>query len=491
MPIEGLDFDVAVIGAGVVGCAIARELGGHKLRVALLDTMGDVGDVTSKANTAILHTGFDASPRTMEARLVRRGYQLLSEYAAQTGIPVLKTGALLVAWTPEELAALPGLKRKAEDNGYHHCAILSADEIYADEPYLGSGVLGGLAVPDESIMCTWTTTLALATDAKSRRVELLLNHRVNAIRVGSDYSELLTSRGPIRARWVVNAAGLGSDEIDAMLGHQRFTITPRRGELIVFDKLSIRFVKHIVLPVPSSRGKGVLVSPTIYGNVMLGPTAEDVQDMRATQTSEAGFDFLLDKGRKLLPQLLEEEVTASYAGLRASSDYGDYCIEVDSAQRYLCVAGIRSTGLTASMAIAEYSIALLQEAGLVMVPAVALPPPPRMPNLGEPFARPYQDPERISADPEYGRIICFCERVTRGEIRDALNSAIPPSDLDGLRRRTRAMNGRCQGFFCGAEVAACVATHQRLYPGSDGSRRSESEPTLREAHGAVRREATR
>jgi glycerol-3-phosphate dehydrogenase len=465
MPSEHPDFDVAVVGAGVVGCAIARDLAGYRLRVALVEERQDVGDVTSKANTAILHTGFDAPPGTLEARLVRRGYELLSAYATRTGIPVQKTGALLVAWTPEELAALPALQERAAANGYEHCVLVSGEQVSTAEPHLGEGALGGLTVPDESIICTWTTTLALATEAKARGVELLLGHRVESIRLGPDHSELVTNRGPVRARWVVNAAGLGSDDVDAMLGHRRLTITPRRGELVVFDKLAAPLVSRIVLPVPSSLGKGVLVSPTIYGNVMLGPTAEDLDDKTATETSEAGFEFLFDKGRRLLPRLLDEEVTASYAGLRAASDYGDYCIEVDSGQRYLCVAGIRSTGLSASMAIAEYCTALLCEAGLVLVTATDLPPPPQMPNIGESSTRPYEDAERIAADSEYGRIVCFCERVSRGEIRDAFASAIPPSDLDGLRRRTRAMNGRCQGFFCGAEVAACAAAGRDTRPG--------------------------
>jgi glycerol-3-phosphate dehydrogenase len=211
-------------------------------------------------------------------------------------------------------------------------------------------------------------------------------------------------------------------------------------------------VNKIVLPVPTARGKGVLISPTIYGNIMLGPTAENLDDRTATGTSEAGLDFLLGKGRRLMPRLLEEEVTASYAGLRAAIDAGDYLIEADGEQRYLLVGGIRSTGLTSSMAIAEHVRDLLADAGLKLTPRSDLPEPPCMPNIGEAYLRPYQDEARIAGDPSYGRIVCFCERVTAGEIRDTCQSPIPPPDLGGLRRRTRAMNGRCQGFFCAAEV---------------------------------------
>ena len=451
-------YDVAVIGGGIVGCAIARELAGHDLSVALIEARNDVGDGTSKANTAILHTGFDAKPGTLESTLVSRGYQLLSAYAGQTGIPIERTGAILVAWDSEQLDALPGLKEKAHANGYDRCEIVSAAQVYAEVPSLGPGVLGGLTVPDESIICTWTVNLALATDTVNRGATLLTDHRVKSVEVGEDTTVLGTSRGLVSAGWVVNAAGLGADHIDALLGYRRFTVTPRRGELIVYDKLARPLADKIVLPVPTARGKGVLISPTIYGNVMLGPTSEDLQDRTATGTSEMGFEFLLGKGRQLMPRLLDEEVTATYAGLRAAIDRDDYLIEIDSDKRYLLVGGIRSTGLTAGMAVAEYIRGELATAGLALTPRAVLPDPPRMPNLGEAFPRPYQQTELIAEDASYGRIVCFCERVTQGEIRDACRSTIPPAGLDGLRRRTRAMNGRCQAFYCGAEVADLFET---------------------------------
>jgi glycerol-3-phosphate dehydrogenase len=435
-----MTHDVAVIGAGIVGSAIARELAGYELDVVLIEAGPDVGGGTSKANTAILHTGFDARPGTLEARLVARGYELLSEYAISTGVPVERTGALLVAWTGDELAALPGLRDKAGLNGYHDCELVEANEVYRRVPALGPGALGGLTVPDESITCTWTTNLALATDAVNRGVELQRNRRI-------------VERADIDARWVVNAAGLGADIVDRALGYDRFTVTPRRGELLVYDKLARPLVDVIVLPVPTAAGKGVLISPTIYGNVMLGPTAQDLTDRADTGTSEAGFDFLLSKGAAIMPALLAEEVTAAYAGLRAATEHSDYLIDVDGPARYALVGGIRSTGLTAGMAIAEHLVGELAAAGLVLTPRTDLPPPPWLPNLGEAFVRPYQDEARIAADPEYGRIVCFCERVSAGELRDALGGPIPPAGLDGLRRRTRAMNGRCQGFYCGAQVS--------------------------------------
>lgn len=460
-------YDIAIIGAGVVGCAVARELSGSGLTIAILDAKSDVGDGTSKANTAILHTGFDATPGTFESGMVSRGYELLSKYAERAGIPVEHTGALLVAWSSEEREALEGLKVKAEQNGYLQCQLLDAQEVYASEPNLGPGALGGLSVPDESIICPWTTTLAFATEAVERGAALLLERQVLSVDVGQERTVLSTNLGPVEARWVVNAAGLASDEIDRMFGNDRFTITPRRGELLVYDKLARTMIRHIILPVPSSKGKGVLISPTIFGNVMLGPTAEDLDDKSATETSEDGLEFLLTRGRRIMPDLLDEEVTAGYAGLRAASEHADYIVEVDPPRRYVVLGGIRSTGLTASMALAEHTRGLLAAAGQNVRTRSEDPTPPVMPNLGEASPRPYQLAERIADDAAYGSIVCFCERVTRGEIRDAMSSTIPPRDLDGLRRRTRAMNGRCQGFFCGAEVAAALSDRDGPGTGSE------------------------
>lgn len=443
--------DVIVVGAGVVGSAIARELARHRLRTALVDASDDVGNGTSKANTAILHTGFDAVPGSLESRLVRDGQRRLASYAAKTGIPLEPLGALLVAWDEEQLAALPALATKAERNGYHDARLIGADEVREREPHLGPGALGALDVPGESIICPWTTTLAYATQAVRGGVDLHLNCRVESVTSGTTHHELATARGLLRTRYLVNAAGLYADELDRQLGHRDFTVTPRRGQLIVFDKFARELVHHILLPVPTALGKGVLVSPTVYGNVMLGPTAEDLDDKQATESTAEGLDLLRQKGRRIMPELVEEEVTAVYAGLRSATEHDDYRILARAGQRHITVGGIRSTGLTASMAIAAYVTGLLADAGLDLGPARELEPV-RMPNIGEAFPRPYQRADLIAADPEYGTLVCHCERVSRGEIRDALDSTVPPGSLDGLRRRTRARGGRCQGFYCGAAV---------------------------------------
>ena len=254
----------------------------------------------------------------------------------------------------------------------------------------------------------------------------------------------------------MNAAGLRSDEIDRMLGHDRFTVTPRRGELIVFDKLARPLVEHIVLAVPTKITKGVLIAPTVFGNVMLGPTAEDVERKDDTDSTAEGLAYLRAEGARIMPELLDHEVTAVYAGLRAATEHVDYQLSVHAPEGYACVGGIRSTGLSASMGIAEHVREELGAAGLRLEPRTAPSPDFTMPNIGERSERPYQRGALIETDADYGRIVCFCERVTRGEIRDALDGPLAAVDLDGLRRRTRAHMGRCQGFFCGAELTELI-----------------------------------
>ncbi|MEV7372868.1 FAD-dependent oxidoreductase [Streptomyces sp. NPDC090301] len=451
-------YDVVVVGAGVVGSAIARTLARHPLRVALVEAANDVGDGTSKANTAILHTGFDAQPGTLEARLVREGHRLLSSYAQETGIPVEPVGALLVAWDEQQRAALPRLAAKAGRNGHHTTGLLTAAELHAREPHLGPGALAALDVPGEAVICPWTTTLAYATQAVRSGVDLHLDCRVEKVGPGDPYHRLVTRRGVLRTRHLVNACGLHADAFDALVGREDFTVTPRRGQLLVFDKFARDLVRHILLPVPGPLGKGVLIAPTVYGNVMLGPTAEDLDDKTATGTTAEGLAGLREQGGRILPALLDEEVTAVYAGLRAATGQEDYRIAAHPALRYVTVGGIRSTGLTASLAIAEHVRGLLSDCGLDLGRERSLARL-RMPNLGEAFPRPYRDARLIGRDPEFGAVVCHCERVTRGEIRAALTSTIPPGGLDGLRRRTRARGGRCQGNHCGAEVRALFEEH--------------------------------
>jgi glycerol-3-phosphate dehydrogenase len=428
----------------------------------VLPDAGDVGAGTSKANTAILHTGFDAKPGTMEARLVARGHDLLVRYAEEVGIPIERTGALLVAWTVEQLARLPAIEDATRRNGYTRTRPIGADELHRREPHLGPGARGALEVPDEYIVCPWTPPLACATQAVLAGADLRRHTRVTGLQRRDSVWQLQTEGEALSARWIVNAAGLHSDEVHRMSGRDGFTVTPRRGELIVFDKLSRPLVNHVVLPVPTATTKGVLVAPTVFGNVMLGPTAVDIDDKTDTRTTPEGLASLRAQGRRIMPELLSHEVTATYAGLRAATEHSDYQLTADPGDCYICAGGVRSTGLTSALALGEWVRDQLDAGGEPLRERPGGLPAISMPNLGEAFPRAYAQPDKIAADPAYGDIVCFCERVTRGEIRDAARSPIPPTDLDGLRRRTRALMGRCQGFYCGARVAGALAEHSAV-----------------------------
>ncbi len=438
-------FDVVVVGGGVVGCAVARELSKLELSAALVEARNDVGAGTSKANTAILHTGFDAAPGSLESRLVAHGYQLLRDYAPTVGVSIEQTGAVLVAWDDEQAANLPRLAEKATANGYGRAEVIDAATVRELEPHLGDGVAGGMVVPDEHLIDPWSTPIAFATEAVANGCQLLTNLQVTDVEVGPEVTRLIADDGrEVLTRFVVNAAGLHGDTLHRLFGFDGFRIRPRRGELIVFDKLARPLLGRTILPVPTSHTKGVLVAPTVFGNIMLGPTADDIDDRAATGSTRAGLDTLLQKGYRILPALLGEEVTAIYAGLRAATEHSDYQLTSDAGARYVCLGGIRSTGLTSSMALGEEAVALLASIGLTADPqptdartSIRLTP------LGEIDERPYQ---------RGGTIVCHCERVTLGEINAAVTSPVPARDLDGLRRRTRALAGRCQGFYCAAEV---------------------------------------
>jgi len=462
-------YDIAIIGAGAIGSAIARELSRYDINVVLLESDSDVGMGTSKASTAIWHTGYDATPGSLESVLLKRSYPLMEKFMLEVGSPFERIGGLLIAWNDEQLRSLPKLLEKAVQNGDTDCYLIDKAEVYKHEPHLGAGVLGGMFVPGEGILCTFTIPLACATQAVVNGVTLRLGFRVEGIEQNAEggmwkSNQLSVNNGQlsrfyaitskdeeIYARWIINAAGLFSDDVNNLFGHGEFKVTPRRGELIVFDKLARRLVNHVLLPVPTTTTKGVLVSPTIYGNVLLGPTAEDLEDKSATNTSANGLNLLLEKGKKILPALLDEEVTATYAGLRAATEHSDYQIALHAEQRYICIGGIRSTGISGCLGIAEYVMDLLKEGGVELKHKAEFKSI-KMPNIGEAFARPYQRAEMIAENSDYGKIVCHCERVTLGELHDAMKSDIPATTLDALRRRTRAMQGRCQGFNCQAAL---------------------------------------
>jgi len=444
-------YDIAVVGGGVVGSAIARELSQYALDCVLLEAKPDIGTGTSKANTAIWHTGFDAKTGSLEQKLLSRGYERLTDYVEEAGIPHEKTGAVLIAWNEDQFKSLDGILEKAHNNGVTDVHLLTVEEIYELEPHVNKNALGGLMVPREYIICPFTVPLAFASQAVINDVDLKLDFPVESISEKDNIYTLSGSGGEIQSRYIINAAGLNSDVIDGMFGFDRFHVTPRRGELIVFDKLTRPLVNHVLLPIPTSITKGVLVSPTVFGNIMLGPTAEDLQDKEMTNTSEEGLKFLWKKGEGIISQLLDEEVTSTYAGLRAATEHSDYQIYSHPDKRYICVGGIRSTGLSSSLGISEYVMGLLKDSGIVLKKKDDFKSI-KMPYIGQKDKRPYQMDELIKENADYGKIVCHCERVTLAEIKNALHSPVPARTLEGLRRRTRCMQGRCQGFHCSADV---------------------------------------
>ncbi len=454
---DSRSYDVAIIGAGVVGTAIGRQLARYRLRTVILDRAVDVGTGTSKANTAILHTGFDTEPGSLESSLVRRGHQLLGAYARAAGIAHEETGAVLVAWDAEQEARLDDVLSKAQANGYQRATRLALDELRRREPHLGDGATGAVVIPDESIICPWSTSIAFATEAVRAGVELRLGTTVTGVARDHETSGWVvqTDQGAVRTDWVVNAAGLFSDRVNRWFGHDEFTVAPRRGQLIVFDKLARTLVSSIVLPVPTQRTKGVLVAPTVYGNVLLGPTAEDIDDPEDTATTGPGLEGLMEAGHRIVPDLVGEEVTATYAGVRAATEHRDYQIAVDEEQHYACVGGIRSTGLTASLAIAEYVADQMGAAGLALVEAdrgAGDPPHARARRARR--CGPSPTRTRCAAIRRTGTSCASASGSPRARSRMRWTATVPAVDVGGVRRRTRATNGRCQGFFCGAAIAA-------------------------------------
>lgn len=444
-------YDIVVVGAGVVGCAIAFELSRYRLTVALVDAKNDVGAVTSKANSAILHTGFDAPPNSIESSLVQKGYKRFLEWSPSLGLPIERVGGLLIAWDQEQQDALPEIIEKGKKNGQRDLTIESPQAIYSLEPHLGPGVLGGIQIPGESITCAFTAPIAFATTAVMNGIRWLGGTHVRHVVKESVAYRLFTNNGTLQCRVLINAAGLYSDEIDRMVGFDRFKITPRRGEFIILDKHARSLLSHIILPIPTKITKGVLISPTIYGNVLLGPTADNIHDKSDTSTTIGGLENLMTKAAHLMPRLLGVPITTTYAGLRAASEHSDYQLFFEPERSYVCAGGIRSTGMSSSLGIAESLCERLSEFDVKLERKVNWTPI-KMPNIAEALERPSQSSERIREHSDYGKIVCHCEQVSLREVELACEGPLPARNLDGIRRRTRAMLGRCQGFYCVANI---------------------------------------
>jgi glycerol-3-phosphate dehydrogenase len=445
-------FDVAIVGAGVVGCAIARELSRYELDAVVLEETTDFGDGASKGNTATLCCGYDTPAGTLERALVVRGYgRYLSEGPA-LGLPVELTGAVMVAWDDAQAETVAREVRRSIAEGFADTALLEPDALYARVPHLGRGAVCALWQPSEGIVDPFSTVYAYLLDAVENGVVYRSMSPVTAARYDGRWT-LATPLGDVRAKLVVNCAGLNGDTVDAYAGYEDFRIRPRRGQYLVFDRLAGGLLDVIVKQTPTPSSRGTYVAPTIFGNVLVGPTAEEVKDQRDRRVTKDGIAQLMGDAAKVLPALLDHGVVTTYAGMRPATGQSDYVLVPRPDRRWITVGGIRSTGLSAALGIAEHVVGLAIPEMLDARRKRHIRPV-RVPSMRAGDPRPWES----SDDPAYREMVCHCERVSVGAVRDALGSPLPPRSLKALQRRTRVMLGRCQGFYCGSRVRRMLET---------------------------------
>ena len=450
-------YDVIVIGAGVTGALIARELSRYDLKIALLEKNNDVATETSKANSAIVHAGYDAKEGTLKAKLNVRGAKMMGSLCADLSVPFQNIGSLVLAFSDEEMETLQKLLERGQRNHVPKLEIISQARLHEMEPNVSKRARGALWAPTASIVCPYELTIAAVENAVENGVEFFRNCEAERIVFQKGAFSVDTPRGALCARYIVNAAGVHADEVAEMIGDRSFRITPRRGEYLVLDKNMGTLVSHVIFQCPTKMGKGVLVSPTVDGNLLTGPNAVDVDDKYDTSTTAKGLRDVQEYVRYSIPSMTTQDVITSFAGLRAHGDQGDFIIGPSGVNpRFLHVAGIESPGLTASPATAEFVAGLLREQGLALRERPAFSPVRKGPVRFHQLTR-TQQKELIAKDPAYGQIVCRCETVTLGEIRDAIRAPAGARDVDGVKRRTRAGMGRCQGGFCGAKVVEILS----------------------------------
>jgi glycerol-3-phosphate dehydrogenase len=449
-------YDVLVIGGGVVGCAVLWALAHYDLRLALCEAENDVGQGISRANTAIAHTGFDARPGSLEARLVTQAHRGFAGLCAQLGVDLRPCGALMLALGQDDPAHLELYASQAEASGIP-VERLSAAQVRARWPYVNPEVRAGLLVPGEASVDSFALTLAYAEVAVQAGAALLLDEPVMAIERHDDHLLVRTAHRQLTARYVVNAAGLRAAEIAQLVGDRSFTIRPRKGQLCVVDPALAPPIDTILLPTPTPRTKGILIAPAAHGNLLLGPTAEDGDDPEDWATSAAGLAAVQAGAQRLVPSLDVRQLITQYAGLRSVGSESDYIIRpAFGCPRLLHVAGIRSTGLSASPAIGAYVIELLRAQGLELA-ARRSPLPGRMPPPQLAQADDSQVVTLLSSDPSYGQIVCPCAMVSAGEVRAAIHGPVPAHTLDALKRRLWVTAGACQGSLCLASLTVLLA----------------------------------
>jgi glycerol-3-phosphate dehydrogenase len=443
-----MKFDIAVIGGGVVGCAVLRAFTLAGASSVLFERGADILSGASKGNSAILHTGFDAPPDSLEHQCIRDGYKEYLQIHEKLNLPLIKSSGLMVAWTNEQVEALPGIVQKAHANGVTDLTQISLDELRRIEPNLSSAAKGAVHIPGESLIDPWSTPLAYVHQALANGAKVYTLCDVQGGEFNNDHWQLKTSKGIFKSRTVINCAGNFGDRVETINRSSPFTIIPRKGQFLVYDKPAADLFNSIILPVPSKRTKGVLVFPSVFGNVLVGPTAEDQEDREQADVTEKVLLDLKTRGESILPYLAAQNIIATFAALRPATQFNEYQIEAMPNRRWITVGGIRSTGLTSSLGIAKYALRLYEEEFDKLSPLKKISWTP-VPNLAEHLPRPFQQPHA-------GEVVCFCEMVTKKEIEDTFSSLLPPGDIGGLKRRTRSSMGRCQGFYCGHKVARLV-----------------------------------
>ena len=453
-----LKTDVLVIGAGAVGTAITRELTKYNLDVICVDKREDVGGDCSKSNSAIIHTGYDAKPDTLESRLVVAANPRYPKLCEDLDIPFEMVGAILPAITDEQYEQLPAIKEKANKNRVYDIEYLSKEQCLAMEPELNPEVKGGLYIPRESIIDPFLFVVAMAENAVANGARFLLSTEVTDIRMeGDQVVGAETTGGYIEAKYIINAAGLFCDDVAAMVGKADYYVNPRKGQFYILDKNTSCKVNHIVLPIPTKLTKGKLMCPTIHGNMLVGPTAEDLTDKYDKSTNAAGLDSIRQDVSKLIPNVNLRDTITQYAGLRANRNPEELRIDTyDDVKNYVNLSGVRSTGLTNSVSCGTYVVQLLKDMGMELVWKEGFIATRKGIPCFHKLSREEQD-KLIKENPLYGNIVCRCETITEGEIVDAIHAPIPARSVDAIKRRLRASMGRCQGGFCGPKVLEILA----------------------------------
>jgi glycerol-3-phosphate dehydrogenase len=447
-------YDVAIIGGGVVGCAIARELSRYQLQVVLLEKCAEVGFGTTKTNSGIIHAGHHSPPDTLKGRLAVRGNQLFDSLRQELSFGFRRIGELVVAQREEDLPVLDGLKAQGQVKGVPGLEIWNRERLRREEPNLSKSLVAALHAPTAGVINPYEFAFALIEHAIENGVELVVETPVEGLDVRRDGITVQTGKGAFSARFVVNCAGVFSDEIAAMAGLEDFRIHPRKGEEYMLDKRLRGLVRRLIFPVPTPKTKGTLIIPTFDGTIMVGPTAEDTEDRYDLSTTEAGAGKVFDFVRKICPAISPRDTIAEFAGLRAVSDTNDFVIGPTPVKGFVNVAGIQSPGLTASPAIAEYVRDVLQDEGLTLEEKADFRP--HVPCAARFSAVDLEERERLVAEnPLFARVVCRCELVTEAEVQDAIDRGA--RTLDGVKFRTRAGMGRCQGGFCASRCMELLA----------------------------------